>query len=127
MLTFGKKGRDGFREGESIDFVSEERIVMSANGTSAERLVSDLKLVMRDAEDILKTTAGEVGDRTTEVRARLSEKLRAAQEKCRELEAKTIEAAKATDKLIHENPYPAMGIAAGVGLLVGFLVAKNKS
>jgi len=33
---------------------------MSANETSADRLVSALKIVIRDSEDILKTTAGEV-------------------------------------------------------------------
>ena len=33
--------------------------------------------------------------------------------------------ARATDSAVHEHPYGAMGIAAAVGLLIGFLAARR--
>jgi ElaB/YqjD/DUF883 family membrane-anchored ribosome-binding protein len=39
--------------------------------------------------------------------------------------AKTKEGAKATDELIHEYPYRAMGVALGVGVLIGWLVRRK--
>src|SRR5262245_42098314 len=104
---------------------TRERIVMSANGINTERLVADMKLVMRDAEDLLKATAEEVGVKTKEARLQLSETLRAAQEKCGELEARAIESAKTADKTIREHPYQSMGIALGVGLVLGILLQRK--
>jgi ElaB/YqjD/DUF883 family membrane-anchored ribosome-binding protein len=87
---------------------------MSANGISAERLVADMKLVMRDAEDLLKATADEVGTKTKEAGVQLTETLRDAREKYSELEAKAIEGAKAADKTIRRHPYQSIGVAFGV-------------
>ena len=98
---------------------------MSANGISAERLLADMKLVMRDAEDLLKATADEVGAKTKEARVQLTETLRDAREKCSELEAKAIEGAKAADKTIREHPYQSIGMAFGVGLVLGILLQRK--
>lgn len=99
---------------------------MSANGISADRLVADMKLVMRDAEDLLKATADEVGNKTKEARVRLAETLRVAQSKCSELESKAIEGAKAADKVIRDHPYQSIGAALGVGLVLGILLQRKK-
>ena len=40
---------------------------------------------------------------------------------------KAIEGAKYTDKAVRENPYQAIAIAAGVGAVIGFLVARRCS
>src|SRR3954471_19084646 len=103
----------------------KERMVMSANGISTERIVADMKLVMRDAEDLLKATADEVGAKTKEARVQLTETLRDAREKCGELEAKAIEGAKAADKTIREHPYQSIGVAFGVGLVLGILLQRK--
>jgi ElaB/YqjD/DUF883 family membrane-anchored ribosome-binding protein len=90
-----------------------------------ERLASDLKAVVRDAEDLLKATAGQAGEKISEVRSRLAAALESAKATCHRLEEKTIAAAKATDRTIREHPYQSIGIAFGVGLLVGVLVARK--
>ena len=41
------------------------------------------------------------------------------------MEEKTIAVAKATDRTIREHPYESIGIAFGLGLLVGVLVARK--
>ena len=90
-----------------------------------ERLASDLKAVVRDAEELMKATAGQAGEKISEVRKRLASALESAKATCHRLEEKTIAAAKATDQTIRDHPYESIGIAFGVGLLVGVLVARR--
>jgi ElaB/YqjD/DUF883 family membrane-anchored ribosome-binding protein len=89
------------------------------------RLASDLKAIVRDAEELMKATAGQAGDKVTELRGRLAAALESAKGTCHRLEEKTVAAAKATDRTIREHPYESIGIAFGVGLLVGVLVGRK--
>jgi len=41
------------------------------------------------------------------------------------LEGKAIDGAKTADKTIRDHPYQSIGIAVGVGLLIGVLVARK--
>jgi ElaB/YqjD/DUF883 family membrane-anchored ribosome-binding protein len=90
-----------------------------------ERLMHDLKAVVRDAEDLLKATAGLAGEKLSEVRARLAGVLERAKDTCKALEEKTMTTARATDRCIREHPYETMGVAFGVGVLVGVLVGRR--
>jgi ElaB/YqjD/DUF883 family membrane-anchored ribosome-binding protein len=87
------------------------------------RMTQDLRLVMRDAEDLLKATAGQAGERVTEIRQRLAGALESAKATRQRLQNKTVEAAKATDRVIRQHPYESLGVALGTGLLIGVLVA----
>jgi ElaB/YqjD/DUF883 family membrane-anchored ribosome-binding protein len=90
-----------------------------------ERLAADFKQLMRDAEELLKATAGEAGEKVKEVRARLTKALESAKTTSGYLQDKTVETAKAADQTIREHPYESIGVAFGVGLLIGFLVARR--
>ena len=90
-----------------------------------ERLARDLKAIVRDAEELMKATAGQAGEKVAEVRTRLAAALESAKGTCHRLEEKTLAAAKATDRTIREHPYESIGIAFGAGLLVGVLVARR--
>ncbi len=90
-----------------------------------QKLAGDLKLVMRDAEELLKATAGEAGEKVKEVRGRLAAALESAKGTCEKLQDKTAEAAKVTDHVIREHPYESIGVAFGVGLLIGVLVGRR--
>lgn len=90
-----------------------------------QRLAADLRLVVRDAEELLKATAGEAGEKVKELRSRLAKALESAKATCERLQDKTVEAAKATDHVIREHPYESIGVAFGVGLLIGVLVARR--
>jgi ElaB/YqjD/DUF883 family membrane-anchored ribosome-binding protein len=89
------------------------------------RLASDLKAVIRDAEELVKATAGQAGEKVTELRGRLTAAMESAKASCQRLEERTVAAAKATDRTIREHPYESIGIAFGVGLLVGLLVRRK--
>ena len=94
-----------------------------------DKLVADLKLVVTDAEELLKITAGQAGDRVAAVRDKVQRGLEQAKVKLVALEDKAIEQTKATahatDAYVHENPWKAVGIAAGAGYLFGLLMARR--
>ena len=94
-----------------------------------EKLVSDLKVVVADAEEILRATAGAAGDKVGELRERISVRLRDAKERVLDLEAavvdKTKAAARATDDFVHEQPWKAVGVAAALGLALGVLIGRR--
>ena len=94
-----------------------------------DKLVADLKVVINDAEELLKITAGQAGDKAAAVRDRLQKTLEQAKAKLVETENKALDqtkaAARATDAYVHENPWRSVGIAAGVGLLFGLLLGRR--
>ena len=98
---------------------------MNIKEVSTDKLVTDLKRVVRDSEELLQASAGAVGEKAHEMRERLSRTLESAKATCRRVEDKAIEGAKATDKVIREHPYESLGVAFGLGLLVGVLVTRK--
>ena len=92
---------------------------------TTEKLLEDVKQVVRDGEELLKAGAGEISEKGKAARARLSAALESAKETGRRLQEKTIAGAKATDKVIREHPYQSIGIAFGVGLLIGVLANRK--
>lgn len=99
------------------------------NVSSQEKLVTDIKAVITDAEEILHATADQTGEKIASLRARVQERLHAARIRLADAEAvlvaKTRAAAQATDAYVHENPWKAVGVAAGVGFLVGFILGRR--
>ncbi|HMT78917.1 MAG TPA: DUF883 family protein [Azonexus sp.] len=94
-----------------------------------EKLVSDLKVVISDTEELLKATAGAAGEKVTELRERLGVRLRDTKERVLDMEAalidKTKAAARATDDFVHEEPWKAVGVAAALGLALGVLIGRR--
>lgn len=94
-----------------------------------EQLVNDFKVVIADAEALLKATAGQGGEALAAVRAKAQESLAVAKAKMADAQAallvRTKAAARATDAYVHENPWKAIGAAAGVGLVVGLLIGRR--
>ena len=98
---------------------------MTATEQSTDRLVTDLKRIVQDSEALLHATKDAVGDKAHEVRERLTDALASAKHTCRGLEDKAIEGAKAADQTIRAHPYQSIGVAFGVGLLIGVLVTRK--
>lgn len=98
---------------------------MNASEINTDRLVADLKTVTRDAEELLKTMSGERGNGAHEMRARLSSAIESAKATYQQMQDKAVAGAKATDRVIREHPYESLGVAFGVGLLVGVLVGRK--
>lgn len=94
-----------------------------------EQLINDFKVVVADAEALLKATAGQGGEALAAVRGRVEESLATAKAKMADAQAalvvKTKAAAKATDEYVHMHPWEAVGVAAGVGLVIGLLIGRR--
>ena len=94
-----------------------------------EKLVADLRIVIADAEEILRATAGAAGEKVAEMREKIEVRLRDAKLRMADAEAVLVDKAKAaataTDDFVHDHPWKAVGIAAGAGLLLGVLIGRR--
>lgn len=99
------------------------------SAVTKDKLVQDLKVVVADAEDLLRATASQAGDKVSAVRERVQESLHRAKIKLAETEDVLIDsgkqAARVTDEYVHDHPWRAVGIAAGMGLLIGLLIGRR--
>ena len=97
--------------------------------SSKQKLVSDMKVVVSDAEEILRATAGVAGEKMVDLRERISERLRDAKIRIADAEAALVDrtkaAARATDDYVNDNPWRAVGIAAAIGLLLGVIIGRR--
>ena len=97
---------------------------------SKEKLMQDLRVVVADAEELLRATASQAGEKVSAARERIQENLVAAKERLaiaqQHVTAKAKQAARVTDEYVHENPWKAVGIAAGAGLIVGMLISRGR-
>jgi len=96
---------------------------------SKEKLVADFKVVVADAEELLRATANDAGEKVVAAREKIQSSLVEAKVQLARAEAaiidKTRQAARATDRYVHDNPWKAVGISACVGLVIGVLIVRR--
>lgn len=99
------------------------------SAVTKEKLAQDLRNVISDAEDLLRATASQAGEKVTAARDKIENSLRRAKLKLTEVEDAIVDsskqAARATDEYVHDHPWRAVGIAAGVGFIVGLLIGRR--
>ena len=98
---------------------------MTINEVSTDKLVTDLKRVVQDSQELLQASAGAVGDKAHDLRDRLAKTIESARDTCRRVEDKALQGAKVTDKVIRDHPYQSIGLAFGLGVLIGVLVTRK--
>ena len=93
---------------------------------ATDKLVSDLKTLVGDAEELLKATTNQAGEKVAQARQKIEQSLiegkKALDDAEKTLVKKSQEAAEIADDYVRENPWSAVGIAAGVGLVLGLLI-----
>jgi ElaB/YqjD/DUF883 family membrane-anchored ribosome-binding protein len=101
----------------------------ASNDVTKEKLVADLKVVVADAEELLRATASQAGEKVAAARERIQASLAAAKAKLSDAERalldKTRQAAKATDDYVHENPWQAVALAAAAGFVLGIAISRR--
>lgn len=94
-----------------------------------DKLMSDLRVVISDAEELLRMTADEAGEGAADLRGRIQVRMNQAKAELIHLQevavAKARAAGHATDEFVHENPWKSIGFAASVGLVVGLLISRR--
>ena len=96
---------------------------------TTDSLIKDMKAVVGDAEDLVKATASQSGEQIVRIRARAEESLRTARARVKDItegaEAQALAAARDVNKQVHDNPWTAIGVAAGVAFVVGVLAGRK--
>jgi len=94
-----------------------------------DKLIEDLKVVAQDVEELLRATASQTGEKIAAARTRAEETLRSARMRLSETSDDVAEtaraAATAADDYVRDNPWQAVGIAAGIGLVVGLVLGRR--
>jgi ElaB/YqjD/DUF883 family membrane-anchored ribosome-binding protein len=85
---------------------------------TTDKMMTDLRTVVTDAEDLLKATAGQTGEGIDKVRARAEESLRAAQ-------ASLLAMGNRLHEQVRERPWTAIGVAAALGLVLGAVLSRR--
>lgn len=102
---------------------------MTETAADKNKLIADFKVVVADAEELLRATASQAGDKAADLRARIQARLADAKVQLADAEAALINRAKqagrVADDYVHENPWRSVGIAAGVGLVIGLLIGRR--
>ena len=96
---------------------------------TTDKQMEDRRLLAGEAGGRLKATAGRAGEKVATVRARAqasvdsaNQRLAAARER---VDAQSREAAKAADEYVHRNPWQSIGVATGLGVLLGYLIGRK--
>lgn len=97
---------------------------------TVDKLLEDLQTVVADAEALLKATANQAGEKVQEARAKAAESLSAARERMAGMQENALHQARELvgdgEDYIRRNPWQAVGIAAGAGLLAGLLISLSR-
>ncbi len=92
-------------------------------------LERDLKAVVQTLEDLLESTAENADHAMTGMRKSIEASLKEAKATLATLEKQSVRqvrtAARATDHYVHDNPWQTIGIAAGIGVLIGLLLGRR--
>ena len=78
-----------------------------------------------DARELLAATGQLAGRKVDEARERLAAALERTKDAWASVQTRAKDGAKATDRALRERPYHAVGIALGVGALIGYLLARR--
>lgn len=88
-----------------------------------------MNTLVKDAQDLFREATLATGEKAEELREKGLVLLDAAMEKAQEVQAVAVqkgkEAVQTTDEFVHENPWKAVAISAGVGLLIGLLASRR--
>ncbi len=96
---------------------------------SRDKIKDDLRAVLSDMDDYLRATASHTGEKIGAIRERLQVQMHKAKDILADTGDVVVdrakEGARATDEYVHDNPWHAVGIAAGVGLIIGMLIGRR--
>lgn len=93
-----------------------------------DELLNDFNKVVTETQGLLDSMTSATTEKTAALRASLEKRLKATKERLTELQEtavqRTTAAAKATDEYVHENPWQVVGVATGVGIVIGLLLSN---
>ena len=102
---------------------------MDENTVTKEQILSDMRVVVGDLESMLKATANSADADVRALSERLRDRLAVAKARLLDAEHAMLERgrqiARSTDDYVHQHPWSSIGVAAGIGLLLGVVIARR--
>jgi len=93
------------------------------------RMAGDIRSVIADGEDLLKAAAEVSGEGFAVARQKFEKKLGSAKARLADASQAAVEKTKETaavaNRYVHDNPWPAIGVAAVAGILIGILASRR--
>lgn len=86
---------------------------------------AEMEQIAEHARALVSATADVAGEKVTEARKRLAAALKNGRELCGQARDKAIAGAKVADEVVRENPYQAIGVAFGIGAVLGYLITRR--
>jgi ElaB/YqjD/DUF883 family membrane-anchored ribosome-binding protein len=97
--------------------------------TAQDVLMADFQTLLRDTEKLLDHTKTLAGDQAEELRTQIQDSLLRARETLKltenSLRERGREAVTATEDYVQSNPWQSIGIAAGIGFVIGLLATRR--
>ncbi|OWF66086.1 hypothetical protein B6A14_07775 [Polynucleobacter hirudinilacicola] len=104
-------------------------IATEATTVSSDQLIGEFKALMADAEALIQATEGHADGAIGSIRSKALETIAGAKESLSGIESQLADKAKAAaasaDDFVHRNPWEAVGVAAGLGLLIGLFIRRR--
>jgi ElaB/YqjD/DUF883 family membrane-anchored ribosome-binding protein len=92
---------------------------------NTQEVRNDVNALAEDARALVTATANVAEETVVEARQRLAAALERGKEIYGHVRDQAVAGAKATDQAVHEHPYQAIGIAFGVGAILGYLASRR--
>lgn len=97
--------------------------------SSFKTVRNDMKTLVRDAQELFREATASTGDQAEELRNKGLDMLDAALARAQEMQAVALETGKEivenADDFVKQNPWKAVAVSAGVGMLIGMLIARR--
>lgn len=94
-----------------------------------EKLVADIQTVMAELDELVRDSASDVGDDLVELKGKLRDQVSVARDTLSDIESRVADraksAARAGDEYVRDHTWTSVGIAAGVGVVIGLLLNRR--
>ncbi len=93
-----------------------------------QKIIEDIKMLLNDSEELLRLSATLPGEGVDALRSRLRDHVDTARNALEDAQANAESRYRAgvdcTEKYVRDNPWQALGAAAGIGFFVGILISR---
>ncbi len=121
--------RPPFTMAAILNIYKEDKMAKSNVKDGKEKLIQDFHSVISDTEELMKSVSGESSGKAQALRARIEQNLKHAKEYLQDVEETVVDkskvAARITDDYVHENAWQTVGLAIGLGVVIGLLLRNR--
>ena len=96
---------------------------LTSEEISTEKLVEDLTTLVEDAEQLVRATGASLGEASRQELMTALQRLKARAQQVRQ---RAVASARATDRLIRDNPYRSLAVVFGLGMVAGMIVNARR-